>query len=796
MDKKILIVDDDTLFSQSLREILSSRGYEVTTVTTAQEALTRINEDYEVWIIDLKLPDKDGLELAEEIKTIKFPPPIIIILTGFSSLPAAKKAIALKADAYLEKPIDPDRLFLTLYQLLKEKEVEGNCFNYLKRILEKANIPAAVIAGDKIIFYNHSFPIEKGQFFNFTNINDLKIGNQLYRLVTIPVEEKVSLIFLINISDKEGLIEEYQTIFSYLPFKIYLVKDNYQVVGQNKFCYQIFKNYPYPCSFFGETCLLLQAETSKSAAKALKIIEGRHWEENCLPLKNNQFLLFFIDKSEEIEKNRELFLATEEWEKTFNAINDMIVIIDKNFNILKVNKAVYQFFHNKKLIGKKCHEIFHQKEEPIINCPFVKTLRIKTSFTEEIEIDGQTFIVSVSPIFDEKGEVERCVHIARNITNLKIIEKDLREKTKELTILNQELQNSQRELIKTAERLAKTNEELVKLSNAKTEFVQILSHEMRTPLTAILEGSNLLYENCQEADTKKLLQLIRNNAQKLFELINDLLDLTKIESGRIELLPQAVDINKIFSQLINNLQVIAKEKGLKIIKEIDEKIPLAFVDENSFYRIIVNLLSNAVKYSKENGEIWIRAFPHFQQKKIIISIKDNGIGIPKSEQHKVFQKFAQIVHPGYQPIKGTGLGLALVKELVERSGGSIWFESEEHKGTTFYFTVPIYDEEEDFQYYKQQILKKAKELNLALGIFWIKKEREDFKKEEKEILKNLVKDFIGETAEIKNFNKKIAVMAIGKEEELKKKFKKFKKSITQMIKEIVGEEQYEKDFDN
>ncbi len=796
MNKKILIVDDDTLFSQSLKEILASRGYEVATANTAQEALTKINEDYEVWIVDLKLPDKDGLELVEEIKTIKFPPPIIIILTGFSSLPAAKKAITLKADAYLEKPIDPDRLFLTLYQLLKEKEEACNRFNYLKKILEKASLPAALIVDSKIIFYNYSFPIEKWQPFDLTNRNDLKIDNQLYRCVAIPVEEKVSLIFLINLSDKERLIEEYQTIFSYLPFKIYLVKDNYQVVGQNKFCYQIFKNYSYPCSFFGETCLLLQAKTAKSAVKALKIIEGKHWEENCLPLKNNQFLLFFIDRSEEVEKNQKLYLATEEWEKTFNAINDMIVIIDKNFNILKVNKATYQFFNNKKLIGKKCHEIFHQTKEPIINCPFVKTLRTKTSFTEEIEINDQTFIISVSPIFDEKGEVERCVHVARNITNLKIIEENLREKTKELTILNQELQNSQKELIKTAERLAKTNEELIKLSNAKTEFVQILSHEMRTPLTAILEGSNLLYENCQEADAKKLLQLIKNNAQKLFELINDLLDLTKIESGRIELLPQAVDINKIFSQLINNLQVIAKEKGVKIIKEIDEKIPLAFVDENAFYRIIVNLLSNAVKYSKENGEIRIRAFPHFQEKKIIISIKDNGIGIPKSEQYKVFQKFAQIVHPGYQPIKGTGLGLALCKELVEKSGGSIWFESEEHKGTTFYFTIPIYEEEEDFQYYKQQLLKKAKELNLDLGIFLIKKDGEDFKKEEKEMIKNLVKDFMSETAEIKNFYKKIVVMVIGKEKELKEKFKKFNRLIRQAIKGIIIEEQYEKDFNN
>jgi len=796
MNKKILIVDDDTLFSLSLKEILSSRGYEVTTVTTAQEALTKINEDYEVWIVDLKLPDKDGLELVEEIKTVKFPPPIIIILTGFSSLPAAKKAITLKADAYLEKPINPDRLFLTLYQLLKEKEEECNRFNYLKKILEKTNVPTALIVDSKIIFYNHSFPIEKWQSFDLTNSNDLKIDNQLYRCLVIPVEEKVSLIFLIDISDKEDLIEDYQTIFSSLPFKIYLVRDNYQVVGQNKFCYQIFKNYSYPCSFFGETCLLLQAKTSKSAVKALKIIKERHWEENCLPLKNNQFLLFFIDRSEEIEKNRELYLATEEWEKTFNAIDDMIVIIDKDFNILKANKATYQFFNNKKLIGKKCYEIFYQKKEPIINCPFVKTLRTKTSFTEEIEINNQTFIVSVSPIFGEGGDVERCVHVARNITNLKIIEENLREKTKELTILNQELQNSQKELIKTAERLAKTNEELVKLSNAKTEFVQILSHEMRTPLTAILEGSNLLYEKCREADTKKLLQVIKNNAQKLFELINDLLDLTKIESGRIELLPQAVDVNKIFSQLINNLQTIVKEKGLKIIKEIDEKIPLAFVDENVFYRIIVNLLSNAVKYSKENGEIWIRAFPHFQEKKIIISIKDNGIGIPKSEQHKVFQKFAQIVHPGYRPIKGTGLGLALCKELVEKSGGSIWFESEEHKGTTFYFTIPIYEEEEDFQYYKQQILKKAKELNLDLGIFWIKKEKEDFKKEEREMIKNLAKDIIGDTAEIRNFYKKIVVMVIGRQEELKKKFKKFKKLITQAIRETVIEEQYEKDFDN
>ncbi|MEO0096936.1 MAG: ATP-binding protein [candidate division WOR-3 bacterium] len=793
---KILIVDDDLLFSQSLKEILNSRGYLVDTTQTAQETLEKLSENYDIFLIDINLPDKTGLELIEEIKNKIKPPPLIIVLTGFSSLTTAKKAIALKADAYLEKPINPDRLFILLAQLLKEKKKIDESLRSFYEIIENFNIPSAILSSEKIIYHNNLFPIDKINLKEITN-KDIKIDEQYFRPVKLPIEQQNTLLFLIDISDKEKTIEDFQLIFSQLPLKVYLVKENFQILGNSNYCYQEFKNSSYPCHLLGEFCPLLQAKISGNSIKSLKTINQKHWEETCIPLKsNNQFLLFFTDRTEEITKTKEIYLTKQEWEKTFDAINDLIIIIDKDFNITKANKKACQYFGEKELIGKKCYEIFHSTKQPIALCPFSKTLRAKMSFTEEIEIDEKVFLISVSPIFDEKGDVSACVHIARDITNLKIIEENLRKKNQELTILTQQLQTSQNELIKTAERLAKANEELTKLSNTKTEFVQILSHEMRTPLTAILEGSNLIYENISDENLQKIIKLIKNNAQKLFELINDLLDLTKIESGQQELLPQLIDIRKIISELTENINVIAKEKGINLIKEIEENLPFAFIDEKAFYRIIVNLLSNAIKYSKENGKIIIRALKHPQEDKIIISVKDNGIGIPKEEQYKVFQRFAQISHPGYSSLSGTGLGLALCKELIERSGEKIWFESEEHKGTTFYFSVSCYEEEKEYNYYKERELKKAKELNFSLGILIIKKRENDFNENDLKIFSNFCRDSFGNSVTIRKIGKKLIAMFIGKEEELKKKFKEIKRFLKNTFKDITIEEKYEKDSDN
>lgn len=746
-------------------------------------------------MVDINLPDKTGLELIEEIKTKIQPPPLTIVLTGFSSLTTAKKAISIKADAYLEKPINPDRLFILLAKLLNEKHKREQSLKLFYEIIEKLNIPSAILSAGEIIHHNNLFPKDKINW-NENFDKDIKIDEKCFRPIKIPVDKEKDIFLLVDITDKEKMIENFELLLSTLPLKVYLINENFQILGSNNYCYQEFKGNNYPCYLLGEFCPLRQAKISGSFTKSLKIINKKYWEESCVPLKLNQFVLFFIDRTEEIEKTKKFYITQQEWEKTFDAINDLIVIVDKDFNITKANKKVFQYFEEKNLIGKKCYEIFHSTNEPIDNCPFLKTLRTKISFTEEVVINENIFLVSVSPIFDDEGDVFGCVHIARDITNLKIIEENLRKKNQELTTLTNQLQLSQAELIKTAERLAKANEELTKLSNAKTEFVQILSHEMRTPLTAILEGSNIIYENISDESIKKFVKLIKNNAQKLFELINDLLDLTKIETGQQELLPQKVDVKNIIEELTENINVIAKEKGITLIKDIEENLPSAFIDEKAFYRIIINLLSNAVKYSKENGKIILRALKHPQEDKIIISVKDNGIGIPKEEQYKVFQKFSQISHPGYSPISGTGLGLALCKELVERSGGKIWFESEEHKGTTFYFTVPCYNEEKDYNYYKEKELKKAKELNFSLGIFKITKREGEIEEKDLKIFSNFSREFLGNSVIIRKIGNSLITMAIGREEELKKKFKEVKKFLKNALKNILIEEKYEKDFNN
>ena len=291
--------------------------------------------------------------------------------------------------------------------------------------------------------------------------------------------------------------------------------------------------------------------------------------------------------------------------------------------------------------------------------------------------------------------------IARDITAEKELERQREGYAKTLQQSNNELARRQRimaslleDLQSAKEKLQRqqtdlqvANEQLKKLNQLKDEFVANVNHELRTPLTVIKEGVSLLLDEVLgsiNAEQRDFLLTMDQSIDRLKLLINDILDLSKIEAGRFPLFRRRVALKSLVETTMTSYRPITGHRKLSI--QI-ASLPDVFVDPNRILQVLGNLFSNAVKFTKEDGAITLSAWE--EGGKIIMSVQDDGTGIAKEDLAKLFQKFSQVGNPSAMR-KGTGLGLVLCKELVELHKGSISIASEPGKGSTFSFSLPVY----------------------------------------------------------------------------------------------------------
>jgi len=233
-------------------------------------------------------------------------------------------------------------------------------------------------------------------------------------------------------------------------------------------------------------------------------------------------------------------------------------------------------------------------------------------------------------------------------------------------------------------------DKLAQANKMKTEFVSIASHQLRTPLSAIRWTLNLISDGrvASPQDTATYLNLIKENNERMIRLVNDLLDVSRIEMGRMILFPKQTNIYVLVQKIVNISAPFAKANNVTLSLEAPETLPNVLTDSEKISITIQNLIDNAIKYTKGKGDVKVAM--EANGKMVKIAVKDSGVGIPALQQKHIFKKFFRSDNIMKNQTVGTGLGLFLARSIVEGSGGKIWFESEEGKGTTFFFTLPIY----------------------------------------------------------------------------------------------------------
>ena len=288
---------------------------------------------------------------------------------------------------------------------------------------------------------------------------------------------------------------------------------------------------------------------------------------------------------------------------------------------------------------------------------------VKHYETSRLKKDGTIINVSVtlSPVFDQYGKLVAISCIGGDIIEKKIAEKLIEEK-------------------KMAEVANRT----------KNDFLAKISHELRTPLNSIIGFSDMLHEQAYGEMNEKQLRVtgyISKSGKHLLKLINNILDISKVEAGKMELNYKNFELAAKLNLIRNLLSPIADRKSIKIEIYMDSKLTSICADEDKFAQIMYNLVDNAIKFSYENSLVKIGA-----RKKgdlVEITVEDTGIGIKVENEYKLFKPFSQIDSFSSRKSQGTGLGLSLVKQIVHLHGGYVWFRSNPSKGSTFAFAIPI-----------------------------------------------------------------------------------------------------------
>lgn len=433
-----------------------------------------------------------------------------------------------------------------------------------------------------------------------------------------------------------------------------------------------------------------------------------YWEEATItPIidKEGKIINYIAVKEDITEKKK-----TKEKLKTANIFLKSIIealtypffVINPNtYEIELANKAGLK----KNPIGKKCYEVSHNRTSPCFEgskqCPLKQVLQTKKSVILEhkhFDCEGNEIYVEIHsyPIINENGDIEKIIEYVIDISQRKRAELVLTEYKKQLEQLVEE---RTRDL-----RLAKEKAE--ESDRLKTAFLANISHEIRTPMNAISNFSILLLDELDLDERNNYSTIVQENIQSLLDLLDSLIDLSRIEVGQIAIVNEKFNINEFILKLYEKIEKETQENEnveLYIGTIIHDDDFFIETDIKRLEQVLMNLLQNAIKFTQE-GYIEF-GYSYDNKKELLFYVKDTGIGISEENKKTIFDRFRKINY-SEQIYKGAGLGLSLAKGMVDLMGGKMWVESKEKEGSIFYFTIPYQKEEKITEKTEVRVIQK------------------------------------------------------------------------------------------
>jgi len=387
-----------------------------------------------------------------------------------------------------------------------------------------------------------------------------------------------------------------------------------------------------------------------------------------------------LKKEQEGALNQRLYL-----ESIISSMTDALIVVNPDTTLRSVNKAALDLlgYRGDELIGQPVKKIFLREGEG----------RILYKYFQKIIDEGVAYNISLTfltkkgkavPInfsgaaMRQEGKIIGIVVVARDMRQIMAIISDLEKKEGELEERSKNLTRMQRAMLHMMSDLQET-------SGVKTQFISMVSHELRTPLAVIKEGISVVLEKIAgdiNEKQAKYLNMAKNNVDRLYRLINAVLDFQKIESGKMEFKMEDSDVNEVVRGIQNTMMPLSRKKDLSFELELCDNLPHVKSDRDKIIQVLTNLVNNAIKFTEKGG---ITISTGKGDDFILVTVKDTGIGIKEENMRKLFQEFTQL----QRIVGGTGLGLSICKKLIEGHKGKIWAESEFGKGTAFYFTLPI-----------------------------------------------------------------------------------------------------------
>ena len=337
---------------------------------------------------------------------------------------------------------------------------------------------------------------------------------------------------------------------------------------------------------------------------------------------------------------------------------DAIIAIDEQFQVFDLNPAATKTLNcsREEALGRRCSEVMRcQNLNHVLmcgtsSCPHEQVVQQKQALTNEELIIGGNCEVSASITPVPVGNNQHVVFTARDISALKVA------------------------------------------NRVRSNFVSMVSHELRTPLNSVNGFIDLLLQGHMGKLTEeqhKYLGYAQEGVQQLTSIVEDILFMTRSDLGQFEVKPQEVNFRVLAMQVLRSLQPQARKSGVALNKDIPLPSPMLYIDPQRMKQVLNNLVTNAIKFTPPGGTVTISSRPYNEQFELI-SVIDTGDGIPPEDRQHVFERFYQSNHAQQSKMGGYGLGLSIARLIVEQHGGTINFDTEMNKGTTFYFTAPLY----------------------------------------------------------------------------------------------------------